>query len=339
MDSLVVLSILVSSMIGDQGLNFKENPADLNNSAVRYMESILEEFNQDTRWGALDTAEMVISSMMPATNNLDNLRFDISKLDGTFESAELRIFQHAGSNCHPWALVRQNDCENCELIKSKTKEGQGKKGGWLVFNVTKVVQSWMEDPGRNQGFSISAGCDIELGVSGKLSPLMVCYSKRKPGPADIRSLVKITKRSVLLDTGLLSARLFNKPKIRMVIKNHRTVKKNLADYKNTSEVCGIKSFDLWLEDIGRNQIIAPKRINFKYCSGVCKQSKHDTRSYFKGYEHFLIFSALMRAYPEEVPAIFCLPTQFSGISVRYFKEGKVINRKVFNFNAEKCSCE
>ncbi|XP_074114885.1 bone morphogenetic protein 5-like [Cotesia typhae] len=338
MDSLVLLSILVSYVIGDQG-GFKEDPVDLNNSAVRYMESILEEFNQDTRWGALDTAEMVISSMMPVTDNLDNLRFDISKLDGAFESAELRIFQHA-SSCHSPAQVRQNNCGNCELIKSETEqEVQEKKGGWLVFNVTKAVQSWMENPERNQGFTISAGCNIELGVSGKLSPLMVCYSKRKPGPTDIRSLVKLTKRSALEGSGLLSVPFSSKRRVRMMIDGHRTVKKNLADYKNTSKACGIKSFDLWFENIGRNQIIAPKRINFTYCSGVCNQSELDTRRYFKGYEHFLIFNALMRVYPEEVPAVFCLPSKFSGITVLYIKQSRVIRRNVFNINAEECSCE
>ncbi|XP_057342167.1 bone morphogenetic protein 6-like [Microplitis mediator] len=236
----------------------------------------------------------------------------------------------------------------------------------------------MDDPKKNNGLNISIvpfkSCPYEsqlklqdIGITGlessadiEFKPFLVLYfhnvisdqhnlkikqNVRNKRDDFSKSLDYESNKIDVIPPDYVALTPFTKTYKRKYIDNHRTVKKNLADYnkdgsKKKPSSCNMKSLSVNFEDIGRDHIIAPKIINFNFCNGRCGGSNFDNSTYSAAYNHYLIYQSLCHLYPEEISSTYCAPTKFSNLTALFFDvNDNIVLETVPNIIAEECPCE
>ncbi|XP_053594614.1 bone morphogenetic protein 7 [Microplitis demolitor] len=302
----------------------------------------------------------------------------------TLESAELYLYKNITSEdkriCESVKIeVYQKLCktgDNNKFVDSLLVSPDDTD--WLTFNVTEPIKSWIDDPKKNNGLNISIvpfeSCTHEsllklqdIGISGlessadiEFKPFLVLYFHNViKGQHDMKIKQNVRNKRDdysksqdyesneidVLPPNYVTSNPFTKTYKRKFIDNHRTVKKNLADYNNDGikkkrSNCNIKSLPFNFEDIGRDYIIAPKIINFSFCNGQCDESNFDNSTYSTAYNHYLIYESLRHLYPKEISSTYCIPTTFSNLTTLFFDiNDNIVLKVVPNIIAEECSCE
>ncbi|CAH4003455.1 protein 60A [Pieris brassicae] len=211
--------------------------------------------------------------------------------------------------------------------------------GWLEFNVTAALASWLGAPADNRGFFITLHPHTqperhvkpeEIGLEenhgpnseGK-QPFLVAFFKNGPklGGADAGARKKREAR-----------------RWRSHGYSENYLRNPLTDTLHwTTRSCEIQTLYVSFKDLEwQDWIIAPEGYGAFYCSGECN---FPLNAHKNATNHAIVQTLVHLLYPNQVPKPSCAPIKLSPISVLYYTDdSNVILRKYKNMVVKSCGC-
>ncbi|KAG8291315.1 protein 60A [Homalodisca vitripennis] len=273
------------------------------------------------------------------------LWFDVSDIPvgETIVDAELRLYKNSnysmdsGENftVSVYQLLLENGEKELEFVDAvNTSYSQE---GWLIFNMTGPLTSWVTFPQTNKGLYMSVHPadrlvhemrpeDIGI-VSTSLEgeeekqPFMVAFLKATSNtPKRTRKTREIRRRKKAENSETSYSR-------------NPFTDSSLWSTRS----CQIQTLYVSFRDLGwQDWIIAPDGYGAFYCSGECN---FPLNAHMNATNHAIVQTLVHLMYPFEVPKPYCAPTKLTPISVLYFlDDSNVILKKYKNMVVKSCGC-
>lgn len=270
--------------------------------------------------------------------------FDVSEVspEQDIMKAELRLFLDINQNHHKEFenytlnlsfLTEGSSFGEIRTTVVETKEIWHEQSGWLVFNVTEPMVTWVAFPDKNLGLYLDmkvAGLDQDIdphevgivGADGKENrqPFMVSFFKT-PTNLNIRQRRSPRRRTSNRD------------------------QQNWSPYTNTGipfhypskRSCQKRTLFVSFQDLGwQDWIIAPDGYAASYCQGECA---FPLNTPMNATNHAIVQTLVHLMDPTKVPQPCCAPTDLSQISMLYFDDNQnVVLKKYPNMAVKSCGC-
>ncbi|RZF39785.1 hypothetical protein LSTR_LSTR012097 [Laodelphax striatellus] len=261
--------------------------------------------------------------------------------------AELRLYQTANFTLSPekvftvtvYQVLSSIDGHKELQVIDSTNTTTASEEGWLIFNTTGVISSWVAFPDSNYGLYLSVHAadrllhemrPEELGIVSESvegeeekQPFMVVFLKSSGGQR-VRRTREAPKRRRKNENSEMS---YNKNPF-MDSPSHPWT---------SSRSCQIQTLFVSFRDLEwQNWIIAPDGYSAYYCSGECN---FPLNAHMNATNHAIVQTLVHLMNPIHVPKPCCAPTKLTPISVLYFvDETNVILKKYKNMVVKSCGC-
>ena len=248
--------------------------------------------------------------------------------------AELRVYQTPNQR-HPMSDVRIDACENTREHDNNTKNGcytaldtkwsLSSEEKWISFDVTSVVQGWMDDSSKNHGLTVTVTSSLPAGRDWDVSPIYL----GGPASKNVESEDEEPLPNILV--------WFVPPE--RVQSTRRRKRRSLdSDYckKRPRETrCCLRSLYVdFQKDLRWNWIHAPKGFYPNYCAGHCplmwgveKQNHHTS-----------IMTLYNKINPSAPGDPCCVPKTYEPLVILYFKDGEPKIEELSNMAVSECTC-
>uniref|UniRef100_A0A1A9ULC3 Protein 60A n=1 Tax=Glossina austeni TaxID=7395 RepID=A0A1A9ULC3_GLOAU len=206
--------------------------------------------------------------------------------------------------------------------------------GWLEFNVTEALDTWLLRPKENSGFYIGAHeinkpeREIKLDDIGLIhsksedeyQPFMIGFFK---GP----DLIKSTQRHSRRKRNVHSRRR----------KKSDMVNPLFDGPSDSIRSCQMQTLYINFRDLGwHDWIIAPDGYGAFYCSGECN---FPLNAHMNATNHAIVQTLVHLLEPKKVPKPCCAPTRLGALPVLYHLNEENVNLKKYkNMIVKSCGC-
>lgn len=270
--------------------------------------------------------------------NLSPVSFNGSKI---LRNAELHIQALPESRgTIKVSIIRTEQSKNSRNISDGDKDiistrdcQKMTKHRWMVFNLTRVLQSEVKRHRGKLKVFISTTPSLRIGSKGKRKPFLVVFTEPdKMLSLASRKVLRLTTRqyvpsNVTEDIGI------------GVTNQARQARNTKRTRRSEQEVniCRKRRLAVRFRDLKWNGwIIAPTRFGFHYCDGTCpgtlSQDSNPTN-------HAIMQNILHHRLGKKVPAATCVPTELHSMSLLYYDEDNtIVLRDVPGMVASNCGC-
>lgn len=272
------------------------------------------------------------------------LYFDVSEISPgeMIVGAELRLYQNSNYTANHfrsytvaiYQVLYDDGQKELEFVDSvNTTAGND---GWLLFNLTGPLSSWVAFPHSNRGLYLSVHPangiihemrpeDIGI-ISSPLEgddekqPFMVAFLKTSGNTKHVRKTRETRRKKKTENSETSYAR------------NPFT---DSAHWSTRS--CQIQTLYVSFRDLEwHDWIIAPDGYGAFYCSGECN---FPLNAHMNATNHAIVQTLVHLMNPTQVPKPCCAPTKLTAISVLYFLDDtNVILKKYKNMVVKSCGC-
>ncbi|XP_014270831.1 protein 60A [Halyomorpha halys] len=312
------------------------------------------EFNlSDKELQSIDESDIIISfSSHRQHSSWDRgkgfqLWFDVSEVSLNHEivGAELRIYKATNYSVprksftiQVYLIIEENSKERLKLIESRNTTSDYE--GWLTFNMTGVLTSWIVFPYSNKGLYISSSTheldeDIFLGNSSSLDAdkeeekkaFMVAFLRGGVTSTDSHGRVRRQTRHRRKKADHQSEITYSR----------NPFHEQAGAWSHSQKSCQIQNLYVSFKDLKwQDWIIAPDGYGAFYCSGECN---FPLNAHMNATNHAIVQTLVHLMNPLQVPKPCCAPTKLTPISVLYFlDESNVILKKYKNMVVKSCGC-
>lgn len=209
--------------------------------------------------------------------------------------------------------------------------------GWLVFNVSGPVNTWIAMPSSNRGLYIS------------VHAVSKSYHEISPEDIGVMSLPVPDKedKQPFLVAFIKSNNIEQKVNHRRTARDTRRKKSDVdvsyppnpftPESAYTLRSCQIQTLYVNFKDLNWHEwIIAPDGYAAFYCSGLCD---FPLNAHMNATNHAIVQTLVHLIDPFEVPKPYCAPTKLGPIAVLYYLEdSNVILKKYKNMIVKSCGC-
>ncbi|XP_067145099.1 bone morphogenetic protein 7-like [Centruroides vittatus] len=301
---------------------------------------------------AINMSDVIMSFVNRIDHHAPHLRhdrdrrfwFDVTdvKADEEIMAAEFRLYRDLTSSELPlnstytltlYLLTDEPEDKGLKYIETITV--QANQEGWMSFNVTEAIVTWIAFPAKNLGLylqirmeGLSRNVDPgEIGIVGRKGanerqPFMVAFLQ-SPRDLHVRHTRSTSKKKVNFDRTS-----YDYDKNWLTIKNRRDVIK-----KSCQRLAFYVSFQQlkWQE-----WIIAPDGYAAFYCYGECS---FPLNAHMNATNHAIVQTLVHLMNPNDVPKPSCAPTHLSAVQVLYFDDNSnVVLKKYRNMVVQSCGC-
>lgn len=207
------------------------------------------------------------------------------------------------------------------------------KHRWMVFNLTRVLQSEVKRHRGKLKVFISTTPSLRIGSKGKRKPFLVVFTEPdKMLSLASRKVLRLTTRQYVPSnvTENIGIGVTNQARQARDIKRTRRSEQEV-------NICRKRRLAVRFRDLKWNGwIIAPTRFGFHYCDGTCpgtlSQDSNPTN-------HAIMQNILHHRLGKKVPAATCVPTELHSMSLLYYDEDNtIVLRDVPGMVASNCGC-
>ncbi|KAM4749125.1 nodal homolog 2-A-like [Rhinophrynus dorsalis] len=303
----------------------------------------------------LQESDAVLSLVSKNCSEIDNhwsLSFDMSSISSSNELrlAELRIhlpsFQKS-NNVTVEIYHTKEGQENFFLGSFKTDPSLTQGSSWKVFNITKMLQSYLHQrehyPSGEQGKAKDLSKTAqETSCTDVVADrvMLVVFAKDKPS-ADLSgspSLIKTVESSKYVSvekpkssTGIRRSRRNRNAKHSIIRSSFRS-----RPVKDGKHLCKRVEMIVDFDKIGWGQhIIYPKRFNAYRCEGSCPVPLSES---FKPTNHAYIKSLYKFYESEKVDCNSCVPVKMNPLSMLMYVDGEIVLKHHEDMIVEDCGC-
>ena len=209
------------------------------------------------------------------------------------------------------------------------------KHRWMVFNLTRVLQSEVKRHRGKLKVFISTTPSLRIGSKGKRKPFLVVSTESdKMVSVASRNVLGLTTRQYvpsnvtdIADVGVTTTQA----------QKARNMKRRTRRSEQEVNICRRRRLAVRFRDLKWNGwIIAPTRFGFHYCDGSCpgtlSQDSNPTN-------HAIMQNILHHRFGKKVPAATCVPTELHSMSLLYYDEDNtIVLRDVPGMVASNCGC-
>lgn len=270
--------------------------------------------------------------------NLSPVSFNGSKI---LRNAELHIQALPESRgTIKVSIIRTEQSKNSRNISDGDKDiistrdcQKMTKHRWMVFNLTRVLQSEVKRHRGKLKVFISTTPSLRIGSKGKRKPFLVVFTEPdKMLSLASRKVLRLTTRqyvpsNVTEDIGI---------GVTNQARQARNIKRTRRSEQEVN-ICRKRRLAVRFRDLKWNGwIIAPTRFGFHYCDGTCpgtlSQDSNPTN-------HAIMQNILHHRLGKKVPAATCVPTELHSMSLLYYDEDNtIVLRDVPGMVASNCGC-
>lgn len=270
--------------------------------------------------------------------NLSPVSFNGSKI---LRNAELHIQALPESRgTIKVSIIRTEQSKNSRNISDGDKDiistrdcQKMTKHRWMVFNLTRVLQSEVKRHRGKLKVFISTTPSLRIGSKGKRKPFLVVFTEPdKMLSLASRKVHRLTTRqyvpsNVTEDIGI---------GVTNQARQARNIKRTRRSEQEVN-ICRKRRLAVRFRDLKWNGwIIAPTRFGFHYCDGTCpgtlSQDSNPTN-------HAIMQNILHHRLGKKVPAATCVPTELHSMSLLYYDEDNtIVLRDVPGMVASNCGC-
>lgn len=270
--------------------------------------------------------------------NLSPVSFNGSKI---LRNAELHIQALPESRgTIKVSIIRTEQSKNSRNISDGDKDiistrdcQKMTKHRWMVFNLTRVLQSEVKRHRGKLKVFISTTPSLRIGSKGKRKPFLVVFTEPdKMLSLASRKVLRLTTRqyvpsNVTEDIGI---------GVTNQARQARDIKRTRRSEQEVN-ICRKRRLAVRFRDLKWNGwIIAPTRFGFHYCDGTCpgtlSQDSNPTN-------HAIMQNILHHRLGKKVPAATCVPTELHSMSLLYYDEDNtIVLRDVPGMVASNCGC-
>lgn len=306
---------------------------------------------------AIDESD-VIMSFIPQRRHVDELRhdgtrrlwFDVSEvpIEDMIVGAELRVHQSLNTSRHKQRhgfltvtvfQVVHNELGEIELQYVDSLNTTAQNDGWLVFNMTGPLTTWVAIPSLNLGLYLSVTPHENPSHEIRMDEIGIVSARGDGGHQPF--MVAFFKSAGVRDSKLRQARETKRRK-----KKSQNNPEDSSYLRNpffqtsshwTSHPCKIKNLYVSFKDLNwQDWIIAPEGYQAFFCSGECN---FPLNAHMNATNHAIVQTLVHLMNPLNIPKPCCAPTKLSAISVLYFLEdSNVILKKYKNMVVKSCGC-
>ncbi|CAK1549825.1 unnamed protein product [Leptosia nina] len=276
--------------------------------------------------------------------------FEVTGAPGDASSlltAELRLHQAASHTAEPASLytvvvhrvINVDNLGGLQMEELAAVNTSASAEGWLEFNVTGALATWLGAPADNRGFFITLHPHTqperhvkpeEIGLEenhgpnseGK-QPFLVAFFKNGPKLGNTDAGARRKREARRWRTHGYSENYLRNP---------------LTDTSHwTTRSCEIQTLYVSFKDLEwQDWIIAPEGYGAFYCSGECN---FPLNAHKNATNHAIVQTLVHLLNPTQVPKPSCAPIKLSPISVLYYTDdSNVILRKYKNMVVKSCGC-
>lgn len=270
--------------------------------------------------------------------NLSPVSFNGSKI---LRNAELHIQALPESRgTIKVSIIRTEQSKNSRNISDGDKDiistrdcQKMTKHRWMVFNLTRMLQSEVKRHRGKLKVFISTTPSLRIGSKGKRKPFLVVFTEPdKMLSLASRKVHRLTTRqyvpsNVTEDIGI---------GVTNQARQARNIKRTRRSEQEVN-ICRKRRLAVRFRDLKWNGwIIAPTRFGFHYCDGTCpgtlSQDSNPTN-------HAIMQNILHHRLGKKVPAATCVPTELHSMSLLYYDEDNtIVLRDVPGMVASNCGC-
>ena len=203
------------------------------------------------------------------------------------------------------------------------------KHRWMVFNLTRVLQSEVKRHKGKLEVFISTTPSLRIGLKGKRKPFLVVAHRLSVASRNVLGLTtrQYVPSNVTENIGGGVTKQAQKA---------RNMKRTRRSEQEVN-ICRKRRLAVRFRDLKWNGwIIAPTRFGFHYCEGSCpgtlSQDSNPTN-------HAIMQNILHHRFGKKVPAATCVPTELHSMSLLYYDvDNTIVLRDVPNMVASNCGC-
>ncbi|KAM4706657.1 nodal homolog 2-A-like [Discoglossus pictus] len=318
-----------------------------------------------------DAVLSLIAKDYTEVNNRWTLSFDLSSISSSNDVrlAELRIHlpSFERSQKTKVEIYHTKEGQKSHFLGSFFTNPSTTQGSWKVFNLTKMMQSYLhqgdhfvndqyikpEDmPDRTQDTSSRAGKDESQDILQHheyLMPkpsftadrvMMVIFSKDKPSDnfSPAFSLIKTVETSKYIKTQNATVIAGTNRQRRNRHEEHSVIMNNIQPRPvyDGKPLCRRVDMFVDFEKIGwGDQIIYPRRFNAYRCEGACPIPLDVS---FKPTNHAYIKSLVKLFDDERVECPSCAPVKMSSLSMLHYENDTAVRKHHEDMIVEECGC-
>lgn len=270
--------------------------------------------------------------------NLSPVSFNGSKI---LRNAELHIQALPESRgTIKVSIIRTEQSKNSRNISDGDKDiistrdcQKMTKHRWMVFNLTRVLQSEVKRHRGKLKVFISTTPSLRIGSKGKRKPFLVVFTEPD-------KMLSLASRKVLRLTTRQYVPSNVTENIGIGVTNQARQARNIKRTRRSEQevnICRKRRLAVRFRDLKWNGwIIAPTRFGFHYCDGTCpgtlSQDSNPTN-------HAIMQNILHHRLGKNVPAATCVPTELHSMSLLYYDEDNtIVLRDVPGMVASNCGC-
>lgn len=241
-------------------------------------------------------------------------------------SAKLKLFKHTSftppSTNEVEIKLYSNNQVIDTLIESRTIDLS--RDGWEIFDITQVVQDWIEDPELNNG--------IEIFADGLNAGQLVFPSLNS---TERKSFASATNTTVSINSvvPILEIKTHERSILKRVKRQNNIERRDCVKGDGESRCCRFTT-TIAFSDLGWDDwIIAPPDYEAHYCDGSCPD-RFKMANTFAG-----IQARLHTLYPNKFPKPCCVPSKLSPLTILHKdSNGKYQFTDYPDMIVEDCKC-
>lgn len=253
--------------------------------------------------------------------------------------AELRVYQTPNPRQSLSLNVRMDVCENTrEYHDNNTKIGcsnaldtkwsLSSEEKWISFDVTSVVQRWLDDSNMNHGVTLTVTSSVPpAGKDWNVSPIYL----GGPAPKMADNEDEEPPWPNILVWFVPRERVVHSTRRR----NRRSLDSSYCKMRPREKRCCFRSLYInFQKDLRWKWIHAPKGFYANYCAGQCplmwgvqKQNHHTS-----------IMALYNRINPDAPGDPCCVPKTYEPLVILYFKDGEPKVDELSNMAVSECTC-
>ena len=249
--------------------------------------------------------------------------------------AELRVYQTPNQR-HPVSDVRIDVCENtrkynknningCSTVLS-TKWSVSTEEKWISFDVTSVVQGWLDDSETNHGLIVTVTSSLPTGNDWHVSPIYL---------GDVDPVLNNAESEDEEPWPHILAWFVPNERVQSTKRKRRSLNSDYCRIRPKETRCCLRSLYVdFRKDLRWNWIHAPKGFYPNYCAGQC--------SFMWGVDKKNHHTSIMTLYNKIKPSApgdpCCVPKTYEPLVILYFKDGEPKIEELSNMVVNECIC-
>ncbi|XP_062619538.1 bone morphogenetic protein 2-A-like [Saccostrea cucullata] len=239
-------------------------------------------------------------------------------------SAKLKLFKHSSLTSIPTTEVELNIFSNNQVLETllESRTIDVSRDGWEIFDITKIVQDWIDDPELNNGVEIYAdGLD-----TGQLVFPSLDFTEKKSSKFNT-----FTKDNIVVP--ILEIKTHERSILKRVKRRNNLERRDCVKGDGESRCCRFTTTIAFSDLHWDDWIIAPPEYEAHYCDGSCPD-RFKMANTFAG-----IQARLHTLYPNKFPKPCCVPSKLSPLTILHKdSDGKYQFTDYPDMIVEDCKC-